>query len=158
MKGPSELMLTETAWSELSRHAREAFPEECCGVIFLHGGSDDVRRLKNIQNKLHTLDPQSYPRDATIAYAMDPLELEAIVREAEADGAKIKAFYHSHPGHEAYFSEEDNAFAAPFGEPTYPESVQIVISIFDRVVKRMSAYAWAERQRAFVEIPLKVRK
>jgi proteasome lid subunit RPN8/RPN11 len=158
MNRPSELTLTEKAWEEISSHAMEAFPEECCGVIVDQRGSDNVRRLRNIQNQLHALDPESYPRDATIAYAMDPRELESIVHEAETAGAKIKAFYHSHPGHEAYFSQEDKAFATPFGEPTYPESVQIVISVYDRVVKRIRAYAWAEREKDFVEIPLRLGK
>ena len=155
MTGPSKLTLTEEAWAEISRHAVEAFPEECCGVILDRGGSDEVRRLRNLQDQLHALDPESYPRDATIAYAMDPRELEAVVHEAEASGAKIKAFYHSHPGHEAYFSEEDKTFATPFGEPTYPESAQIVISIYHRAVKRICAYAWTEKEKDFVEIPLR---
>ena len=153
MRGPLELTLTEPAWAEISRHAVDTFPEECCGVIVDYGGRDEVRRLRNMQNQLHALDPESYPRDATIAYAMDPRELETVIDEAEATGAKIKAFYHSHPGHEAYFSEEDKAFATPFGEPTYPQSAQIVISIYNRAVKRICAYAWAEKD--FVEIPLR---
>lgn len=148
------LTLTKKAWEDISRHAVEAFPEECCGVILHDGKSDEVRRCRNIQNALHALDPESYPRDATIAYAMDPQELESIIRQAESSGAKIKAFYHSHPNHEAYFSQEDKAFAMPFGEPSYPDSAQIVISIYHRAVKRIAAYAWAPEKRDFVETPL----
>lgn len=155
MSGITILTLTQKAWEEISHHAIEAFPEECCGVILDDGTTNEVRRLRNIQNQLHALDPESYPRNATIAYAMDPKELESIIREAEATGAKMKAFYHSHPNHEAYFSQEDKAFATPFGEPTYPGSAQIVISIYDRVIKRISAYAWAQEKKDFVEIPLK---
>jgi len=148
------LILTEKVCEEISRHAVETFPDECCGVILSDSKTDQVRRLKNIQNQLHALDPETYSRNATIAYAMDPKELEFIIHEAEIAGAKIKAFYHSHPGHEAYFSEEDKAFATPFGEPTYPDNAQIVISIYDRVVKQISAYAWEQDQEDFVEIAL----
>ena len=148
------LGLTQNAWQEISLHAMETFPEECCGVILSDGKIDAVRRCKNIQNELHTLDPESYPRDATIAYAMDLKELESIIHEAETIEAKIKALYHSHPNHEAYFSQEDKAFATPFGEPTFPESAQIVISIYDRVVKRITAYAWNREKKDFVGIPL----
>jgi len=155
MRSPSEITLTESAWAEISRHAVDAFPEECCGVILDYGGREEVQRFKNIQNQLHALDPETYPREATIAYAMDPKELEATLDEATAAGARIKAFYHSHPGHEAYFSEEDKAFAMPFGEPTFPETAQIVISIYDRAVKRICAYAWADTKNDFVEIPLR---
>lgn len=148
------LTLSQNAWQEISLHAMETFPEECCGVIFHDGKTDAVRRCKNIQNELHTVDPKSYPRDATIAYAMNLKELESIIYEAETTEAKIKAFYHSHPDHEAYFSQEDKAFATPFGEPTFPDSAQIVISIYDRVVKRIAAYAWNQEKKDFVEIPL----
>ncbi len=151
-----ELTLTQSAWGEISRHAADAFPEECCGVILDHGGGrEEVRRLKNIQNQLHALDPETYPREATIAYAMDPKELERTIDETAAAGAKLKAFYHSHPDHEAYFSAEDKAFAMPFGEPTFPETAQIVISIYYRTVKRLAAYAWIEAENDFVEIPLR---
>lgn len=155
MSGITALTLTQKAWEEISLHAIETFPEECCGVILDKGKTDDVRRCQNIQNDLHALDSKTYPRNATIAYAMDLKELESIIHEAETTGAKIKAFYHSHPNHEAYFSQEDRAFATPFGEPTYPESAQIVISIYDRVVKRISAYVWAREKKDFVEIPVK---
>lgn len=155
MSGITALTLTQKAWEEISLHAIETFPEECCGVILDKGKTDDVRRCQNIQNDLHALDSKTYPRNATIAYAMDLKELEFIIHEAETTGAKIKAFYHSHPNHEAYFSQEDRAFATPFGEPTYPESAQIVISIYDRAVKRISAYVWAREKKDFVEIPVK---
>ena len=56
------MLLTQEAWNEISRHAQETFPEECCGVIFLAGPSDRAQRLANMQNKLHALDPQTFPR------------------------------------------------------------------------------------------------
>jgi proteasome lid subunit RPN8/RPN11 len=156
MRDSVEISLTASAWAEISRHAADAFPDECCGVILDCGaGREEVRRFKNIQNQLHALDPETYPREATIAYAMDPKELERTIDEAAAAGAKLKAFYHSHPNHEAYFSAEDKAFAMPFGEPTFPETAQIVISIYDRVVKRIRAYGWVETKNDFVEIPLR---
>ena len=155
MNAIASLTLTEKAWEEISRHAIETFPEECCGVILYNGRNEEIRRCKNIQNDLHALDPESYPRNATIAYTMDLTELESIIQEAATSGAKIKAFYHSHPNHEAYFSQEDRAFAAPFGEPTFPESSQIVISIYDRTVRRIAAYAWTEEKKDFIEIPLR---
>jgi len=148
------LSLSATAWDEISRHAQETFPEECCGVVLSNGTVDFVRRLKNMQNRLHTLDPQTYPRTAAIAYAMDPLELATVIQQAESGGARLKAFYHSHPDHDAYFSEEDKAFASPFGEPTYPQTAQIVVSIYDRAVKTARAFAWSDSNKDFVEVPL----
>ena len=154
MEPPSTIELTENAWTEISRHARETFPEECCGIVLSNGIVDYVQPLKNIQNKLHALDPQTYPRTAVIAYAMDPLELESVLREGEASGRKLKAFYHSHPDHDAYFSAEDKAFASPFGEPTYPGAVQIVVSIYNRAVKIIRAFAWSPADKDFTEVPI----
>ena len=148
------MRLTQEAWSEISRHAQDAFPEECCGVIFAAGDSDFVVRVQNIQNRLHALDPQTYPRTAAIAYAMDPLELDEVIRQGEKNGRRLKAFYHSHPDHEAYFSAEDKAFASPFGEPIYPDAAQIVISIYNRAVKVIRAFEWSEARADFAEVPL----
>lgn len=146
--------LSEAIWNEISRHAQDTFPEECCGVIFSNGTIDRVQRLENIQDQLHALDPQTYPRTALIAYAVNPKELEAAIDAAHVQGAKLKAFYHSHPNHDAYFSEEDKAFASPFGEPTFPGAVQLVVSIYDRTVKRICAFAWSEQGKDFVAVPL----
>ena len=148
------MLLTQEAWTEISRHAQETFPEECCGVIFSAGATDQVVRVKNIQNRLHALDPQTYPRTAVIAYAMDPLELDSVIRQGEEKGRRLKAFYHSHPNHDAYFSDEDKAFASPFGEPTYPDAAQIVISIYNRAVKVIRAFEWSTARNDFAEVPL----
>jgi len=151
----SEVELTEAAWNEIARHARDAFPDECCGVLLSNGSTEQVYRLENIQNKLHALDPETYPRTAVIAYAMDPKELESVIDNAARNGEKLKAFYHSHPEHEAYFSAEDKAFASPFGEPTFPNAAQIVVSIYHREVKRMCAFVWSDDKNDFVEVPIK---
>jgi len=154
MDGQQAVRLTEEVWNEISKHAQDTFPEECCGVILATGETEQVHRLKNIQNKLHAVDPHTYPRTAAIAYAMDRLEFDQVIRQGESIGQRLKAFYHSHPDHDAYFSDEDKAFARPFGEPTYPESAQIVISIYNRAVKIIRAFAWSEENNDFIEIPI----
>lgn len=152
MNEPKALFISEPALNEISRHAEETFPEECCGVVLSNATSDHVHRLKNIQNQLHARDPQTFPRNATIAYNMDEFELQSAIREANKIGFKLKAFYHSHPNHDAYFSAEDRQGATPFGEPTYPEAAQLVISIFGRMVKKVCAFAWSDEKKDFVEI------
>ena len=108
-----------------------------------------------LQNHLHALDPQTYPRTATTAYAMDYKELELILDNAKRNGAKLKAFYHSHPNHDAYFSAEDKAFASPFGEPTFPGAGQIVVSVYDHAIKGMRAFIWSDEQHDFIEVSVK---
>jgi len=148
------LTLTEPAWNEIARHAEETFPEECCGVVLSNGISDRAQRLRNIQNDLHAMDPKTYPRTAEIAYNMDVRVLDSLLREAEKIGYTLKAFYHSHPNHGAYFSQEDREAATPFGDPTYPGASHIVASIYDRTVRQILAFSWSPELKDFVEIPI----
>jgi proteasome lid subunit RPN8/RPN11 len=149
------LLISETAWNEISRHAEEEFPEECCGVVLSNEVTDRAQRLRNIQNELHALDPKTHPRTAAIAYNMDVRVLDSLLLEAEKLGYTLKAFYHSHPNHDAYFSPEDRDAATPLGEPTFPNAAQIVVSIYHREVKRLAAFAWSEGQNDFVEVAIK---
>jgi proteasome lid subunit RPN8/RPN11 len=72
---------------ELSAHAREARPAECCGLI---GGDADrigasVYRLRNIAP-----DPRT-------AYDGDPQDLCEAQRLMRARGEQLLGIYHSHP-------------------------------------------------------------
>lgn len=140
--------------AEISRHARETYPLECCGVILSSAQGEQVRRCMNIQDRLHREDPEKYPRDARIAYYMDPEELYRVFKEAAESGTTIKAFYHSHPDHEAYFSAEDKERGTAWGEPLYPDTAYVVVSLFDGTVKGMKAFAWDPMKKDFAEIPL----
>ncbi len=148
------LVLSETVFGIIAEHARETYPEECCGVILGSHGGDEVHRLDNIQNRLHATDPETFPRDARTAYTMDPKELDAVLEQAERRGRAFKALYHSHPDHDAYFSAEDKACATPFGEPTYPDTAQIVISVMGGGLGRVAVYAWNTDAGDFVETTL----
>jgi len=149
------ISLGAPTWDALCRHAQETFPEECCGAILTSASGDEVRRIANIQNVMHAKDPQTYPRDATIAYVMEPKALLAVLKEADNGNASIKAFYHSHPNHDAYFSAEDKRQAMFGDEPSYPDAVYLVISIYDREVKAIRAYAWDDTVKDFVETELR---
>ncbi len=41
-----------------------------------------------------------------------------------------------------------------FGEPIYPDTAQIVVSIYNRVVKTVRAFAWSDDKKDFVEVSL----
>jgi proteasome lid subunit RPN8/RPN11 len=149
------ILLSASTWDAICRHAQETFPEECCGAILTSSSGDEVRRITNVQNVMHTKDPQSYPRDATIAYVMEPKELLAVLKEVDNGKTVLKAFYHSHPNHDAYFSAEDKRQAMFGDEPSYPDVLYLVISIYDREVKTMRAYAWSEPAKDFIETELR---
>ena len=146
--------INRNAMDEVRAHSREEYPDECCGVIVaLADGSTRALRVRNIQNEMHAKDPVAYPRTARIAYAGHPSDLHAALEQAEQPGCSLVAFYHSHPDHESYFSAEDTAQATPFGEPSYPEALQIVVSVFDRVVRDIKAFAWSPASGSYEETP-----
>ena len=147
-----ETRISRGALDEIERHAEECYPEECCGVVL---DGDDVRRVTNVQNHLHARDPKTYPRDARIAYFMEPRELDAILREVE-NGRRIVVFYHSHPDHDAYFSEEDKTAATPLGEPSWPEAGQLVVSVRAGKTAGRLLVRWDPAAADFVEAPLTV--
>ena len=143
--------------NQIHAHAIEEFPYECCGIILSDGNREFVRACRNIQNARHAENPETYPRDARTAYLIDPNDLIRVHKESETENRPIKAFYHSHPDHDAYFSAKDKNDAMAWGEPAYPDAAYIVISVYDRAINIMRAYAWCETETDFVEVPIDVR-
>jgi proteasome lid subunit RPN8/RPN11 len=148
------LRFRQSTLEALQAHARETYPEECCGFVLSDGDTETVRRITNLQNRMHELDPGNFPRDARTAYFMDPKELFAVHREVEQGTCEIKAVYHSHPNHDASFSPEDKKQALFDEEPTYPGAVYVVLSIYDRQVRALKAVEWDDEERDFVEVQL----
>ena len=103
-------------------HAKEGYPEEVCGFI-LDGG--EVRRCENMQNKMHSLDPETYSRDARTAYFLGVKDLRFLEDSAKTQ-APVRVIYHSHVDVGAYFSAEDERAALFDGEPLYPVDYLVV--------------------------------
>ena len=139
----------------IHKHALKEYPFECCGII---AGSTDTKdkdilfRCTNIQNKLHKMDPKTYSRDAKTAYNIDPKELFKVFSEIESKRMTLKTFYHSHPDHDAYFSDEDKKMALFDGEPTYPDAKHLVVSVYNNIVKDEALFGWNPETRSFEKI------
>ena len=149
----SMLTLQPETLSQIFDHAKSEFPYECCGAISSDGTQEFVWECKNIQNELHQEDPDTYPRDARTAYVIHPDDLFKVNKASETQD--IKAFYHSHPNHEAYFSEKDKADATMWDQPTYPGTTYLVISVYGTEIRAVKAFAWDETVEDFVERPLR---
>lgn len=151
------LTLQPKTLEQIYAHARSEFPEECCGVILSsEDGQEFVRQCRNIQNERHQQEPHNYPRDARTAYLMHPADLVAVHKEAETQHRPIKAFYHSHPNHNAYFSEKDkaDAFLKEWNMPAYPGAAYVVISVYGTEIRDVKAFAWDETAADFIEVPM----
>ena len=148
--------LTQTSLEAMSAHACATYPEECCGMVIERDGREEVVRVPNIQNALHAQDPAQYPRTAAIAYTMGP-DAAPVLLAAERGTLRLRAFYHSHPEHDAYFSAEDRTQAlGGWDEPNYPQAAQVVLSVRARAVQAVKVFAWDATARDFVEVALRV--
>jgi adenylyltransferase/sulfurtransferase len=142
----------------IAAHAEREFPYECCGFIIGDSSIEEVRPIRNIQDEKHATDPATFPRNARVAYLMDPKEQLAVLQEIDQRKLQLKVVYHSHPDHDAYFSATDRAQACSFdpSEPDYPETAFIVISVRAGKFARAAIFVWDAQQKDFAERELHV--
>jgi [CysO sulfur-carrier protein]-S-L-cysteine hydrolase len=137
--------------------ARAAYgrDEEACG--FLVGPASEplavtaAIAMENRANKLHKLDPETYPRTGRMYFDIDPLKFSRAIEQGEAGGTPVKVLYHSHLDAGAYFSETD-ASAAKMGgdEPSY-DLAYLVVSVRSGAVDDSKLFVWDAGSGAFVE-------
>ncbi|TDJ49163.1 MAG: M67 family peptidase [Nitrospina sp.] len=147
----------EDKLAEAREHALAEYPNECCGIVIGkpdHPEKDIIFQCTNIQNQLHEQDPQTYRRDARTAYFIDPGELMRIMKKAAEQDLVIKLFYHSHPEHDAYFSEEDKQMALFDNEPAYPDARYLVISVYNREIRDQAFFEWNPETQGFEKLSL----
>jgi proteasome lid subunit RPN8/RPN11 len=137
--------------------ARAAYArdEESCG--FLVGPAEEPLRVTdavpmlNRANKLHALDPETYPRTGRMYFDIDPLKFARAIEQGEASGRPVKVLYHSHLDVGAYFSDTDAAAAKMGGDaPTY-DLAYLVTSVVKGVVAEHRLFVWDPGARSFVE-------
>ena len=132
-------------------HAREVYPDECCGMIFERNHREEIVCVTNVQNELHARDPVQFPRTAATGYTMGP-EAAQILIGSERGELRLHAIYHSHPEREAYFSPEDRKQAlGAGGEPIYPQAAYIVMSVRNREVRATKVFAWDAAAGDYIE-------
>jgi proteasome lid subunit RPN8/RPN11 len=146
------MKLNKETIAKINRHALQEYPEECCGIITWDHSKQSVHLCKNIQNRLHKEDPAGYPRDARTAYMIERDEFDKVIASARDKGEEIIAFYHSHPEHEAFFSEEDHAAQTVFGEPEFPDAVHVIISVINRTIQEIRCFKWDRDTGAFIAL------
>ncbi len=83
---------------ECVAHAREASPDECCGLLLGRGGEIvEAVRARNVAD------------DPATRFLIDPADHFAALRTARERGLEVVGFYHSHPASPADPSERDRA-------------------------------------------------
>ena len=144
----------------VDEEARAAFArdEESCGLLLGPASDpllvDAIVPMENRANKLHKLDPASYPRTGRMYFDIDPLKVERTVREGEASGRPVKVLYHSHLDVGAYFSETDSQAATMGGEAPSYDLAYLVTSVRGGVVDDRKLFVWDLERKSFIEAPL----
>lgn len=124
------IALTPAQADELFAHAREANPNECCGLI---GGTSDgagqsVYRLRNAA------------ANPLVTYEAAPEDLFKAQRLMRERGELLLAIYHSHPrATDPYPSETDVRLAY------YPTAVYLIIGLGNRE-PQLKAFRISEKE------------
>ena len=108
------LALPQAFIDEMTAHALEDAPNECCGII----AGQDGRAVKLFRAKNSEASPYRYN--------VDPGELFRIHRECDQNGWEFIVIYHSHTASEAYPSATDVRLAF------WPETYYVLVSLMDR--------------------------
>jgi proteasome lid subunit RPN8/RPN11 len=102
---------------DLRRHAEEAYPRECCGVLVGREAGDGRRVTRTVRCA------NAAAGDAGARYEIDPRDLLRAARAARERGEAIVGFYHSHPDHPARPS------AADLAEACWPGCSYVITSV-----------------------------
>lgn len=111
-----DFTLPDELLQRIYAQARAEFPSECCGYLKGRGTAARLFACKNFMDRLHALDPETYPRTSANGYNFGGRELMDFTRSFEGDDPAT-VVYHSHPRVGAYFSAEDEAAALSAGYP-----------------------------------------
>jgi len=119
---------------EIVAHARDEFPNECCGLIAV----EDGRAMKLFRAANAEASP--------VRYGLDPREQYAIMMEIERSGWTLGAIYHSHTRSPAYPSQTDVNLAF------YPDALYLIVSLQDADRPELRAYRIVDDQIKQVEL------
>lgn len=103
----SGLTLRRADFETVTRHAAEAYPEECCGVLVGRPNGQGAVVEKVISAANERLDSRHN------RYVISPAAVLAAQKEARALGLDVVGYYHSHPDHPARPSDFDRDHAWP---------------------------------------------
>jgi len=86
-------------WAVMAAHAREAYPNECCGAMLgsIDGDAKRVHAALRLEN--------AFEGAQAARYELRPEDLLAADRAARERKMDLIGIYHSHPDCDAYFAE-----------------------------------------------------
>ncbi len=137
------MILTRAQVEAIEAHAKETYPEECCG--FLIGLPTEPDRVRSVRRARNVAEANRERR-----YVVDPLQQLAVERELSSTHDVILGFYHSHPDHPAEPSEFDRTHGVPW------YTLYLIVSIAARQPKDLRAWRFDGETFAFTPEPTTV--
>jgi proteasome lid subunit RPN8/RPN11 len=103
--------LSEQSVRAIRAHARETYPEECCGYLVVRAGEDEAspRRVVSVERARNDFEGERRRR-----FVIRPEELLEVEARLAGEERAVGGFYHSHPDHPAVPSEFDREHAWPW--------------------------------------------
>ena len=105
------------AWAAMVAHAREAYPNECCGAMLgvvagdqTGGDQTDGDKAVRIAMRLEN----AFAGAQAARYELRPEDLLAADKAAREREMDLIGIYHSHPDCDAYFSKTDLQNSCPW--------------------------------------------
>ena len=138
------IRLTRQIEEEIQAAGVEAYPNECCGIMF---GSEEgdihvVKALRPIENARES--GEQYHRFLITAEDMMQAELEA-----RRLGLEIVGFYHSHPDQPSKPSDYDREHALPFYS-------YIILRVAEGRPELMTSWLLRTSREAFDSEPIEI--
>ncbi|MBI2372204.1 MAG: M67 family metallopeptidase [Deltaproteobacteria bacterium] len=138
------MKLPRAIFDAIVRQARDAFPDECCGL--LGGRGEEVSECLPVRNAERS--PTRFRMEAQDQFRA----LQALDRA----GLEITGIYHSHPRSRCWPSSRDldGAFAPGTNTPLYPGAVYVIVALDGQGPSEVRGFRLRERQ--VFEEPLEV--
>lgn len=95
-------------WAEMVAHARETYPNECCGAML--GTIDGDEKRVEVTMRLEN----AFEGAQAARYELRPQDLLAADKAARERNMDLIGIYHSHPDCGAYFSQTDLKNSCPW--------------------------------------------
>jgi proteasome lid subunit RPN8/RPN11 len=133
------IQLAAAPLAAIRRHAAEAFPEECCGIM----GGTTANGVKRVEAVL------PLPNGRTDSPGNRYFAPAEAIRQAEAGlrarGLEVIGFYHSHPNAPAKPSAYD------LEQATWPWLSYLIVSVEEGQAKGATSWTLADDRSGFVQ-------
>ena len=102
------IRIESAPWAEMVAHARETYPNECCGAML--GSTDGEQKAVRVAIRLRN----AFEGAQAARYELRPEDLLAADKAARERHMDLIGIYHSHPDCDAYFSKTDLQNSCPW--------------------------------------------